>query len=50
MERAATSVIGGRIEREMNKTGADSKYLRKLGKYTCVGAYQSEESPYQNWY
>ncbi len=31
-------------------TGADSRYFNKYGHYDSVGAYQSEKSPYYNWY
>ncbi len=31
-------------------TGADSIYFNKFGRYDTVGAYQSKESPYYNWY
>ena len=33
-----------------NHTGDDSKYFNKYGKYDSVGAYQSPDSPYRNWY
>ncbi len=33
-----------------NHTGSDSKYFNKNGNYDTVGAYQSEESPYHDWY
>lgn len=33
-----------------NHTGADSIYFNKEGHYDSVGAYQSESSPYANWY
>ncbi len=33
-----------------NHTGADSVYFNKFGKYDSVGAYQSEDSPYYEWY
>lgn len=33
-----------------NHTGADSKYFNKYGRYDSVGAYQSEESEYHDWY
>ncbi|GHV16290.1 alpha-amylase [Clostridia bacterium] len=33
-----------------NHTGSDSKYFNKYGHYDSVGAYQSTESPYHNWY
>lgn len=31
-------------------TGADSIYFNKYGNYDSVGAYNSTESPYYNWY
>ena len=31
-------------------TGADSIYFNKYGRYDTVGAYQSQDSPYFNWY
>lgn len=31
-------------------TGADSIYFNKYGHYDSVGAYNSTESPYYNWY
>lgn len=33
-----------------NHTGADSKYFNKNGTYDSVGAYQSQASPYYEWY
>ncbi|TAH72105.1 MAG: glycoside hydrolase family 13 protein [Anaerolineaceae bacterium] len=33
-----------------NHTGSDSKYFNKEGSYEAVGAYQSKDSPYYNWY
>ena len=33
-----------------NHTGSDSVYFNKEGRYNSVGAYQSAESPYYNWY
>lgn len=33
-----------------NHTGDDSKYFNRYGKYDSVGAYQSPDSPYHNWY
>ncbi len=33
-----------------NHTGSDSVYFNKKGKYKSVGAYQSEASPYADWY
>ncbi len=33
-----------------NHTGADSRYFNRYGRYDSLGAYQSKESPYYNWY
>ncbi|MBQ4160663.1 MAG: hypothetical protein IJD83_07010, partial [Clostridia bacterium] len=33
-----------------NHTGSDSKYFNKNGKYDTLGAYQSTDSPYFDWY
>jgi cyclomaltodextrinase / maltogenic alpha-amylase / neopullulanase len=33
-----------------NHTGADSLYFNKFNNYPSVGAYQSKQSPYYNWY
>lgn len=33
-----------------NHTGADSIYFNKFGNYKSLGAYQSKESPYYDWY
>ncbi|NLG24729.1 MAG: glycoside hydrolase family 13 protein [Clostridiales bacterium] len=31
-------------------TGDDSRYFNRYGRYDSVGAYQSPDSPYANWY
>ena len=33
-----------------NHTGVDSRYFNKYGRYDSVGAYQSLDSPYRDWY
>ncbi len=33
-----------------NHTGVDSRYFNKYGRYDSVGAYQSEQSEYSDWY
>lgn len=33
-----------------NHTGDDSLYFNKYGRYPSIGAYQSKESPYAEWY
>lgn len=33
-----------------NHTGSNSKYFNKNGEYDSIGAYQSENSPYRDWF
>lgn len=33
-----------------NHSGEDSIYFNKYGRYDSLGAYQSKQSPYYNWY
>ncbi len=33
-----------------NHTGDDSRYFNKYGRYESLGAYQSSQSPYSEWY
>ena len=33
-----------------NHTGSDSVYFNRKGRYESLGAYQSQESPYYDWY
>ncbi len=33
-----------------NHTGADSIYFNRYGNYNSIGAYQSPDSPYADWY
>ena len=33
-----------------NHTGADSVYFNKFGRYKSLGAFQSKQSPYYEWY
>ena len=33
-----------------NHTGSDSIYFNRKGRYPSLGAYQSKESPYYDWY
>lgn len=33
-----------------NHTGSDSLYFNKNGRYDSIGAYQSKQSPYYDWY
>lgn len=34
----------------LNHTGSDSLYFNKYGKYDSLGAFQSKDSPYYDWY
>ena len=34
----------------LNHTGSDSRYFNKYGTYDSLGAYQSQDSPYADWY
>ncbi len=45
-ERNISIVLDG----VFNHTGADSKYFNKYGKYDSIGAYQSKDSPYYDWF
>lgn len=42
--------IGIILDGVFNHTGADSVYFNKFGKYSTLGAYQSEKSPFYSWY
>ncbi len=42
--------IGIILDGVFNHTGVDSRYFNKYGKYDSVGAYQSKDSPYYEWY
>jgi len=49
-EKAAKKGIRIVLDGVFNHTGSDSKYFNKQGKYPTLGAYQSKESPYYDWY
>ncbi len=42
--------IGVILDGVFNHTGADSVYFNRYGTYPTVGAFQSKDSPYYNWY
>ncbi len=42
--------IGVILDGVFNHTGSDSKYFNKEGKYPQTGAFQSEKSPYHDWF
>jgi glycosidase len=38
------------LDAAFSHTGDDSRYFNRYGRYEDVGAYQSQSSPYYNWY
>lgn len=46
-DRYGISII---LDGVFSHTGDDSVYFNKYGRYTSVGAYQSQQSPYYMWY
>ena len=48
--RAREYGIGIILDGVFNHTGDNSIYFNKYGKYDSVGAYNSYESPYKDWY
>lgn len=46
-EKRGISII---LDGVFSHTGDDSIYFNKYGRYDCVGAYQSKQSPYYKWY
>ncbi len=46
-EACGISII---LDGVFNHTGCDSKYFNKYGNFDTVGAYQSPDSPYRDWY
>ncbi|NCA67240.1 MAG: glycoside hydrolase family 13 protein [Clostridia bacterium] len=42
--------IGIMLDGVFNHSGSDSIYFNKHGHFDSVGAYQSKDSPYYNWY
>ena len=49
-EKAKQKGISVILDGVFSHTGDDSIYFNKYGRYNSVGAYQSKESPYYNWY
>ncbi|MBE7026146.1 MAG: glycoside hydrolase family 13 protein [Ruminococcaceae bacterium] len=49
-QKADTLGIKIILDGVFNHTGSDSKYFNKKGKYNSVGAYQSIDSVYFDWY
>ncbi len=50
VEAARACGIRVLLDGVFSHTGADSIYFNKKGRYESVGAYQSPESPYAEWY
>lgn len=50
IEKAGDMGIYVMLDGVFNHTGADSKYFNKFGNYPTVGAYQSKQSPYYDWF
>ena len=50
IDKAKGLSIGIILDGVFNHTGADSLYFNKFNRYSTLGAYQSKESPYYNWY
>ncbi len=48
--RAKQKGMGVMLDGVFNHTGADSIYFNQLGHYDSIGAIQSKESPYYDWY
>ena len=49
-EQANKEGIAIFLDGVFSHTGSDSKYFNKEGSYNTIGAYQSKNSPYYNWY
>ena len=50
IEEARKRGIGLILDGVFNHSGADSVYFNQLGHYDSLGAYQSPDSPYHDWY
>ena len=50
VQKAKEKGMGIIIDGVFNHTGSDSLYFNKNGNYDSVGAYQSQQSPYYDWY
>ncbi len=49
-EKAKEKGISIILDGVFSHTGDDSIYFNKYGRYNCLGAYQSKQSPYYKWY
>lgn len=50
VEKAGSMGIRILLDGVFNHTGSDSVYFNREGHYPSVGAYQSKDSPYADWY
>ena len=50
IDNARQRGIGIILDGVFNHTGSDSVYFNREGRYDTLGAYQSKESPYYEWY
>ena len=50
IEKAKSEQIDIILDGVFNHTGIDSVYFNKFKSYNSIGAYQSKDSPYYNWY
>ena len=50
LDKAAERGIKVILDGVFNHTGDDSLYFNRYGTYDTLGAYQSEDSPYADWY
>ena len=50
LQKAEDSGIRVMLDGVFNHTGADSKYFNKFGNYPSIGAYQSRDSEYYDWF
>lgn len=48
--KAEENGISIMLDGVFNHTGSDSRYFNKNGTYDTLGAYQSTQSPYYDWY
>ncbi len=49
-KKAALNGISIILDGVFSHTGSDSVYFNKQGRYNSLGAYQSKQSPYFDWY
>ncbi len=50
LEKAREKGIRLVLDGVFNHTGDDSRYFNRYGRYDSLGAYESKDSPYYDWY